>query len=111
MKLFFRVFATKKDGKSVLIAESSNPYTGTQMSRLRHNIVKNSEDFDDNTKLTREYPDGNTHYRILEIGTRYVLVDSKMNTGILCKRCGMVSFNENDVSQKYCGHCKIFLNN
>ena len=27
---------------------------------------------------------------------------------ITCCRCGMTSHNPSDVSQRYCGHCKIF---
>lgn len=27
---------------------------------------------------------------------------------ILCLRCGLRSYNPNDVKQRYCGHCHIF---
>lgn len=27
---------------------------------------------------------------------------------ITCARCGLTSYNPNDVAQRYCGHCKIF---
>jgi hypothetical protein len=27
---------------------------------------------------------------------------------ILCLRCGWVSHNQNDVANKYCGHCHVF---
>jgi hypothetical protein len=29
---------------------------------------------------------------------------------IMCLKCGMVSFNPNDVAQRYCGACHVFLN-
>lgn len=28
---------------------------------------------------------------------------------IKCLRCGMVSYNENDIKHKYCGNCHQFL--
>lgn len=28
---------------------------------------------------------------------------------ILCLRCGMVSYNPNDIAQRYCGRCHLFL--
>jgi hypothetical protein len=29
-------------------------------------------------------------------------------TGIMCKKCGLISFNCNDVEMKFCGNCKIY---
>ena len=28
--------------------------------------------------------------------------------GIMCLTCGRVSYNPNDVAQKYCAHCHVF---
>ncbi len=30
---------------------------------------------------------------------------------ITCTRCGSVSFNVNDVAQRYCGRCHVFHEN
>jgi hypothetical protein len=38
----------------------------------------------------------------------YRLVD-KPYPGILCYRCGRTSHNSNDVANRYCGNCKIYL--
>lgn len=27
---------------------------------------------------------------------------------IQCSICGLISYNENDVRERYCGHCHIF---
>jgi ribosomal protein L37E len=27
---------------------------------------------------------------------------------IQCLRCGLTSYNENDIAQRYCGRCKVF---
>lgn len=29
----------------------------------------------------------------------------QMRTGITCPRCGLTSWNPNDVTEGYCGHC------
>jgi hypothetical protein len=38
----------------------------------------------------------------------YRLVD-KPYPGILCYGCGRTSYNSNDVKHRYCGNCKIYL--
>jgi ribosomal protein S27AE len=30
------------------------------------------------------------------------------NDAIRCRRCGMTSYNPNDISQRYCGRCHQF---
>lgn len=41
----------------------------------------------------------------------YVLVrDDRGRPGIECLRCGLTSWNINDVDHRYCGHCRQFHN-
>jgi ribosomal protein S27AE len=35
-------------------------------------------------------------------------VDKDTELGIICPRCGMTSFNPNDVETEYCGNCHLF---
>lgn len=37
---------------------------------------------------------------------RYVVAED--GRSITCTRCGMTSYNANDVAQRYCAHCKRF---
>jgi len=30
-------------------------------------------------------------------------------TSITCPRCGWTSYNPHDISERYCGHCHVFL--
>jgi len=43
--------------------------------------------------------------------TYKIIEDTKSNLkGIKCLVCGLTSWNENDVEQKYCGCCNQFHN-
>ena len=62
-----------------------------------------------------EMRDGQPVYHALEtlekLGPEqtYALVRSPRGTpGIECLRCGLVSWNQKDVAEKYCGHCGKF---
>lgn len=33
------------------------------------------------------------------------MIHQEDSTGIRCPRCGRVSYNPNDVRERYCGHC------
>jgi len=39
----------------------------------------------------------------------YRLVRHMGSRCLLCLRCNRISFNPNDVQQRYCGHCHVFL--
>jgi hypothetical protein len=41
---------------------------------------------------------------------RYRLVDQPY-PGIVCGKCGMTSYNRNDITHRYCGNCNIYLDN
>jgi ribosomal protein L37E len=46
---------------------------------------------------------------ILERGKTYVVGETpKGERYILCTDCGMASYNNNDIEQKYCGMCNEF---
>ena len=38
----------------------------------------------------------------------YEIITVLDNDGIKCLKCGMISFNKNDVDFKYCGNCHRF---
>lgn len=40
---------------------------------------------------------------------RYTLVGVDPGVGIRCETCGHTSWNPNDVAQRYCGYCHVFL--
>lgn len=39
-------------------------------------------------------------------GSSYLILYDGL--AILCLVCGLISYNPNDVKEKYCGHCHIF---
>ena len=41
------------------------------------------------------------------VGYAIAVTDGRVRT-ITCLRCGLSSFNQNDIDQKYCGHCHVF---
>jgi len=41
-------------------------------------------------------------------GDGYSLLDRNGFLGIRCNTCGMVSFNENDIKNFFCGKCGVF---
>jgi hypothetical protein len=34
-----------------------------------------------------------------------------MTTSFVCPRCGAESFNQNDINERYCGRCHVFVDN
>lgn len=46
-----------------------------------------------------EYPDFPDTFEVLDIGGK---------AAIKCLHCGLVSYNPNDVAQKFCGKCGLF---
>jgi len=38
---------------------------------------------------------------------RYTLIDGPL-PAIRCNGCGLTSYNQNDVEQRYCGRCHVF---
>ncbi len=40
----------------------------------------------------------------------YEIIQSKGQDAIKCLICDMVSYNENDIREKYCGNCNQFHN-
>src|SRR5712691_10791135 len=51
-----------------------------------------------------------TPYTITHHGDGYDLVvrDGRRRVGIRCARCKAVSYNDNDIEQRYCGYCHRF---
>jgi hypothetical protein len=48
--------------------------------------------------------------RLTEVREEYVLFELEGGRrGIQCGRCGLASYNPNDVQQRYCGNCRRFL--
>lgn len=45
---------------------------------------------------------------IIEEGKTYVITKEHGVKAIECRICLKVSFNENDIANKYCGNCKVF---
>jgi len=41
-------------------------------------------------------------------GSTYEIVEKKGFKGIKCLRCGMTSFNDNDIKYRYCGNCHSY---
>lgn len=40
---------------------------------------------------------------------RYRIVYFEGESGLQCYECGYVSWNENDLKNRYCTRCKVFL--
>ncbi len=43
--------------------------------------------------------------RIIEHGQDFLVVRTKSGLGIMCKICKLISYNQNDIREKYCGNC------
>ena len=48
---------------------------------------------------------------IIDGGTWYVIYAKPKGVCIKCYHCGMISYNENDVKNKYCGNCNVYIGN
>jgi hypothetical protein len=46
---------------------------------------------------------------IIDGGTWYVIYAKPQGVCIKCYHCGMISYNKNDVKNKYCGNCNVFI--
>lgn len=46
---------------------------------------------------------------IIEETPRYHLVRHMGQRCLLCRRCNRITFNPNDIAQRYCGFCHVFL--
>jgi hypothetical protein len=46
---------------------------------------------------------------IIDGGTWYVIYIKPQGVCIKCYHCGMISYNKNDVKNKYCGNCNVFI--
>jgi hypothetical protein len=58
------------------------------------------------------YIPGRGHFAGLEQTARYIIADTSRMGGakaIFCTNCRLVSYNRNDVAQRYCGACHRFL--
>lgn len=48
--------------------------------------------------------------RVIKLGAEFQIIETaKGDVGIWHKECGMVSYNHNDIAEKYCGLCHKFL--
>lgn len=45
--------------------------------------------------------------KIVKEGKKYEISENK--DAIQCLHCGMISYNPNDIKEKYCGNCHVFL--
>lgn len=43
------------------------------------------------------------------LGVKFRIYDNEEGKSIVCLKCGMVSWNPNDVKNKYCGNCHEFI--
>ena len=49
-------------------------------------------------------------YTVIEDTPKYSILKGKHSAlGILCKRCGVISWNPGDAMYKYCDKCKLFI--
>lgn len=39
----------------------------------------------------------------------FIIAEGKFGKSIICLYCGWESYNPNDVANKYCGHCHVFI--
>jgi len=46
--------------------------------------------------------------KIIENGISYTIMDDGKNTCIICKLCKIKSYNNKDISNKYCEKCHIW---
>ncbi len=46
--------------------------------------------------------------RVLAKCRRYVVFDTDGRQSILCLRCALESYNQNDVDHRYCPRCHVF---